>query len=449
MAERPPRVPGHPVVGNTVQFFRQNTLDFFTESAAETGDVAELRLAGKSAYLLSHPEAVWQVMVDKNDKFEKGEGIQKIVTESLLGEGLVTNDGESWRQQRRILDEAFHPEYIQRYTPVITEHAQELVASWEEGDVLNLQEELQHFTFNIITDALFSIDLRGDPRGEEFIDAFTAIIDHFTFIADTYVYIPEQIPTPGNQRYKEALATLDEFIYNAIEERRASDSDGTDVLSVLLAAQEKEPGRVDDKQIRDEMATLMLAGHETTALALTYTLYSLSKQPIWKRKIREEVTAEVGDGPVTGDDVDALDVTERVLTESMRLHPPTFAVFRSPTEDAVVKGYEVPEGAVLILSQWVTQRDSRFFENPLAFNPNRWTDEFREELHPGAYFPFAAGPRRCLGEQFAMLEAKIGLTAILQNTELELLSPESLQCEPSLTTHPTEDIMMRVTDTSS
>ncbi|TMT80226.1 cytochrome P450 [Haloterrigena sp. H1] len=431
----PPSPPSHPLIGHTHQFFRANPLEWFTGLSESYGDVVRLRVAGQSIVLLSNPADIERVLVTNNQNYRKG-SFQKLVTSSLLGNGLVLAEGDEWRAHRRGLEPAFHPDRMPGYARRIRSHTERLLNSWSSGDVIDLEEEMKRLTLRIIADALFGVDLTEDAT--ELGTAFTRILEHFERISQTYVYLPEWIPTPENVRYRRALDTLEAAVQEIIDAHRTGEIGRRTVVSYLL---ENEGGWSED-EMRDEIVTLLVAGHETTALALTFTGYLLGRNPGVAGRVTSAVRGLDNDGIVDG--VAECVELDRVVKESLRLYPPVYGIFREPIEDDVLGGYRIPSGSILALNQWVVHRDDRFFDQPDEFRPDRWTEEFEDSLSPGAYFPFAAGPRRCLGDRFALLEAKLILAMILREYQFELVSEVPLEVVPSLTTQPKHPIRIRL-----
>ncbi|MFC4359265.1 cytochrome P450 [Halobium salinum] len=433
-AGNPPSPPGQPVLGHTIQFFRANPLDWFTDLTVEYGDVVQLDVAGQTVILLSNPDDIERVLIANNQNYRKG-GFQKLVTNSLLGNGLVLAEGDEWRTHRRGLEPAFHPDRMPGYARRIRSHTERLLNSWSSGDVINLEEEMKRLTLRIIADALFGVDLAEDATELEI--AFTRVLRHFERISQTYVYLPEWIPTPENMRYRRALDTLEAAVQKIIDAHRTGKIGRRTVVTHLL---ENEGGWSED-EMRDEIVTLLVAGHETTALALTFTGYLLGRNPGVAARITSMVRG-LDDGFVDG--VAECVELDRVVKESLRLYPPVYGVFREPIADDVLGGYRIPSGSILALNQWVVHRDDRFFDQPDEFRPGRWTEKFEDTLSPGAYFPFAAGPRRCLGDRFALLEAKLILAMILREYQFELVSEVPLEVVPSLTTQPKDPVRIRL-----
>lgn len=431
----PPNPPGLPLLGHTHHFLRANPLEWFTDLSESYGDVVRLRVARQSVVLLSNPDDIEHVLITNNQNYRKG-GFQKLVTNSLLGNGLVLAEGDEWRAHRRGLEPAFHPDRMPGYARRIRSHTERLLNSWSSGDVINLEEEMKRLTLRIIADALFGVDLAEGST--ELGIAFTRILEHFERISQTYIYLPEWIPTPENMSYRDALDTLETAVQKIIDTHQTGEIERRTVVTHLL----ENEGEWSEDEIRDEIVTLLVAGHETTALALTFTGYLLGRHPGVAARVASAARGLDDDGFIDGV-VECVEL-DRVVKESLRLYPPVYGIFREPIEDDVLGGYRIPSGSILALNQWVVHRDDRFFDQPDEFRPGRWTEEFEDSLSPGAYFPFAAGPRRCLGDRFALLEAKLILAMILREYQFELVSEVPLEVVPSLTTQPKDPIRIRL-----
>jgi len=436
----PPAPDGLPFVGHTHELFRRNLFDWMVELTNEHGNIVQLNAAGKDILLLSDPDAIETILIDENASYRKG-GFQKQASESLLGNGLVLAEGDEWREHRHALSPAFHPRHMSRFAECIREQTALQISSWSDGDVLDFGDEMQELTFAIITDALFDIDVRGENW--DLGETFAEILEHFAQIGQTFIYIPEWIPTKSNRRYNRAVADLNDVIDEIIESHSEGHHSESSVVSQLLAHAEQSE-EWDRTAIRDELVTLLVAGHETTALALTFTTYLLATNPRILAQTQDSI--EQTDLNSFGRDSLNNGFLEKVIQESLRLYPPAYNIYREPKKDVSLAGYHVPEGTIIALSQWVTHRNSQFYDSPEEFRPGRWTDEFRSSLPVGAYFPFAAGPRRCIGEQFAKLEMNIVLTMILQQYDLEVVSETPLEVIPSLSTRPANPVRLRVTD---
>lgn len=431
----PPGPSGLPLVGNAHQF-ASDPLAFYEEVAREYGPVARYKLGGKEFYQLSDPDLVEQVLVHRNDSFRKGAEYERVLG-PVVGNGLLLSEGQFWRQQRHRMQPAFHPDALAEYGPVMVEYTDRLLSEWEDGTVRDVHADMMELTVEIAAKALFDVDIRDYES--DIADALAVVMNRSERRLKRPVEIPDSVPTPGNRRYKQALSSLNAIAREIVE---AHDATGDDVVSRLLQAKD-HTAALDDEQIKDEVLTLLLAGHETTALALTYTLYLLGANPEQAGRLQTELD-ETLNGPPSQADLDALSYTKRTIREGMRVYPPVQSLVRETTESVVLGDYELPAGTAVTAQQWVLHRDPRFYEDPAAFRPARWTEEFRDELPRFAYFPFGGGPRRCIGENFARQEARLALASIAREWEFEPVT-EELSFSPSITLRPDGPVKVRVT----
>jgi cytochrome P450 len=433
----PPGPDGLPVVGTRLAFLR-DPFGFMTRTAREYGDIVQWDELEGPVYQLNHPEYVEQVLVGNNQNYVKGETFQKILG-PVLGNGLLNSEGAVWRRNRHRIQPAFHPGRIREYAEMMTDLTEEAVAGWEDGETLPIHEETMTLTLRIVARALFGADI------DEHVPTVAAALEEFMESTEslTNFLLPASVPTPSRARTKRAAERLDAVVYDLIEERRADP--GEDVISALVAATDDdgEPAMSDD-EIRDEVVTLLLAGHETTALSLTFTFYALARHPAVEERLVDELDRVLDGRAPTMADLSELTYTEQVVKESMRLYPPVPGIVREPVKPDIVGGYEIPAGATIRMNQWVVHRDPRWYDDPLAFRPERWTDDLEESLPKLAYFPFAAGPRRCIGDRFAMLEARLLLATIYGRYHLELTPGTELDLMATITARPKEEVPMTV-----
>jgi cytochrome P450 len=382
--------------------YRKRPTEFLCELAS-LGDVAYMRLFGRHAYLLNHPDLARDLLVTSNSKFVKGRALQR--AKVLLGEGLLTSEGDFHLRQRRMIQPAFHKERIAGYAETMIEEGLRTRGEWEDGISLDIDKEMMRLTLRIVAKTLFSANVEN--KTEEIGKAMTDLNELFDFLVIPYSEYLEKLPLPQVRRCRRAEATLDRIIYGIIEERRMDLSDEGDLLSMLMLAQDEDDGgTMTDKQVRDEVLTLFLAGHETTANALTFTWYLLSQNPDAERRLHEELDSVLGDDPPSFDNLRELKYTESVFAESMRLYPPAWAIGRHSLEDHNFGGYEVPKGSLVLASPFVMHRDKRFWDDPDEFRPERWKEQgVKEAGQRFIYFPFSRGVRSCIGEGFAWTEA--------------------------------------------
>ena len=432
-APLPPGPDGWPLIGDT-RAFAADRLGYVTRLAREYGDVVRSRMAGGRAfYALFHPDHLRHVLVDHNDRYVKGQFFQRQL--GFLGTGLLNAEGEAWRRQRHAVEPAFHPDRIEEYASFMTGYAERTVEGWGDDEVRDVHADMMGLTLEVVAKALFDVDLRDEEAAVG--EALSTIMAATRRRTERLVALPAWVPTPEGRAVERAERRLDAVVEGIIEERREA-GDAGDVVSALLAA------GLDESAVRDEVMTLLLAGHETTAQSLTYTWWLLAHHPRVEATLLGELDDVLGGEPPTAADVEDLAYTERVVRESMRLYPPVWGLLREPVEDDVVGGYRIPAGATVGLYQWVVHRDPRFYDDPLAFDPDRWTDDVRSSLHPFAYLPFSAGPRRCVGDRFAMLEAQLVVATVLQRYHVEAVPGEGLELAPSITLRPEDGLRLRV-----
>ncbi len=433
----PPGPDGLPVVGNQLAFLR-DPYGFMTRTAREYGDVVHWQDPDGPVYQLNHPEYVAQVLVERNENYVKGESFQKVLG-PITGSGILNSEGERWRRNRHMLQPAFHPDRISEYVPMMTGATEEALQSWEDGETRPVHEETMEITLKIVARALFGVDI------EEYVEAIGDALEAFMLASEslTHLALPPSIPTPSRRKIARARGEIDAVVYELIERRRRDPTE-RDVISKLLEVTDDRGRGLTDEEIRDEVVTLLLAGHETTALSLTFTSYLLAKHPEVEAKLVDELETVLEGEPPTLSALPDLAYTERVVKESMRLYPPVPGIVREPVKPDIVGGYEIPPGATVRMHQWVVHRDPRWYDDPLAFRPERWTDGMERELPKLAYFPFAAGPRRCIGDRFAMLEARLILATIYQQYHLELVPGTDLDLMATITARPKAEVPMTV-----
>jgi cytochrome P450 len=425
---RPPGPPGLYGVRNLARF-AGDQLTFLRELADRYGDVVELKVLGKPFFLISHPDDVEAVLVKHARIMLRDEYI--VVLERLLGKGLLTSEGELWKRQRKLMAQAFVPKRIRSYGDAMVRVTEAAVRPWGDGQTINLHREISRVTMEVVADVLFGAGIGpGDVRTVS--EAMEVVNAYLANSPEAILKFPGWVPTPRNFAVNRAVKQIDELLYGIIGRRRGAEPID-DLLGTLLSAQDDEGTRMSDEQLRDEAITLFLAGHETTALLLAHTFYLLSKHPDVERRLHAEVASLLDGRRPTADDVRALPYAERVLKEAMRLYPPAWTTGREVGEDVEVGGYLIPKGAQVLLTQWVVHRDPRWFPNPEGFDPDRWLPERARDLPRFAYFPFGGGPRVCIGNHFALMEATLILAVIVQRFRIELLAGERLVLKPSVT----------------
>jgi cytochrome P450 len=422
--------------------YRRGPLPYFQNLARQYGDISYFKIGPQEAFFLNHPDLIKDVLVTNNQNFMKGLVLQR--AKRLLGEGLLTSEGEFHRRQRRLSQPAFHRQRIASYAGVMTEYAMRTSDRWQDGDTLDMSLEMMRLTLAIVGKTLFDADVESESG--EVGNAMNVVMELFNTLTMPFFELLQKLPLPQLRRFDSAREKLDRIIYGLIEERRRSGIDRGDLLSMLLLAQDEEVdgGRMTDQQLRDELLTIFLAGHETTANALTWTWYLLSQHEEVEKKLHAELDEVLRGRSPTFEDVPKLRYTEMVLAESMRLYPPAWAVGRLSTVDCVIGGYNVPSRALVLMSQYVMHRDERFYPDPLVFDPFRWTPEARELRPQFSYFPFGGGPRRCIGEGFAWMEGVLLIAALGQRWRMTLVPHHPVALKPLVTLRPKHGMKMTI-----
>jgi cytochrome P450 len=418
------------VVGHLAAF-RARPITFLMRMAREYGDLPHFRLGSYPVYLLNHPDLVREVLVTQQANFTKSLVLQR--ARILLGEGLLTSEGDFHRRQRRLAQPAFHRERLAGYGEVMTECALRARERWTDGATLDVAGEMMRLTLDIVAKTLFSADVESEAP--EIGRALTTVLKMFRLLMLPFSEYLEKLPIPPVRRFEKARARLDATIYGLIEERRKSGRDTGDLLSMLLLAQDEEGdgGGMTDSQIRDEAMTLFLAGHETTANALTWTWYLVSQNPECEQRMRRELDSVLGERAATVSDLPALRYTEMVFTEAMRLYPPAWTIGRMSKQACELLGTEIPAQSICLASPYVMHRDARWFPEPDRFDPERWTPEARETRPKFSYFPFGGGTRVCIGERFAWMEGVLVLATMAQKWRLSLAPGQKVDVLPLIT----------------
>jgi cytochrome P450 len=424
---------GVPVLGN-VRDMQRDSLGFMLR-ASKYGDVALIRLMIWDHYLVSHPSGVKRILQENNKNYTK-DVLDYNLLKAALGNGLLTNDGDSWLSQRRLMQPAFHRQRLAGFGEMMVDNTVRMLDDrWkraeQKGRPVDVSVEMHHLTLRIVGMALFGRDMggEGDQVGDALTRAQRRLTDQFYM-----PFVPWWVPTPGHRDFHDAMRDLDAVVFKVIGERRDKGGEHHDLLDMLLTARDADTGKgMDDTQVRDEVLTLMLAGHETTANALTWTWYLLSKNPGPARKMREELDRVLGGRTPTAADLPNLNYTRMVLDEAMRLYPPAYAFTRRAIEEDEIQGYRIPAGATVMVSSYVTHHQAAHWENPEGFDPERFAPEREKTRHPYAYFPFGGGPRLCIGNNFALMEGVLILATIGQRYRLDLVPGHPVEVEPLIT----------------
>jgi cytochrome P450 len=423
---------------------QRDPLRSFTRAREKYGDVVRFRAGIWFAYLVAHPDDVKHVLQDNNPNYLRGYTYQYLIP--VVGLGLLTNEGASWLQQRRLAQPAFHRQRLASIAGVMTDSAVRLLERWDQradDEPLDIAAEMMRLALEIVGRTLLGSDLGAEADAVR--QAVKVGQEHVNFRATRLFTLPEKYPTPRNRRFLSSVQVLDEVVYRVIEERRRREEDTGDLLSMLLLAQDEDTGeRMNDKQLRDEVMTIFLAGHETTANALAWTWYLLSGHPEVEAKLHAELEAVLGGRPPTVEDLGRLTYTRMVLDESMRLYPPAWAMGRFSVNSDVIGGYELPAHQQVLVSPYVTHRHPEFWDDPEGFDPERFRPELVGRRPRYAYFPFGGGPRRCIGNDFAIMESLLVLATVAQKYRLRLVPGHPVEPEPLITLRPRYGLKMEL-----
>lgn len=441
----PPGPPRRLVVGNALELSR-DWMGFLVECARKYGDIVFFKFFNVPICLLIHPDQIEHVLVTNQSNFVKSRDYR--VLAHVMGEGLLTAEGETWRRQRRLVQPAFNHENIFKYGKIMVESAYQALDKWKDGAIRDVHADMTRITLEIVTRALFGTTVAD--RATDVATALKVLMEEFTWHANLSFILPGIIPLPISHRMRRGIRLLDDVFYSIIQERRANSSSAEDLLGTLLKVRYSDGRPMSDRQLRDEMMTLLLAGHETTAVCLSWTWYLLTLNKQTETKLHNEIEEVVGGRLPTVDDIPNLRYTEWVIKESMRLYPPAWGIGRRALEAFEIGDYRLPAGTNIFLMQWITHRDGRFYADPELFKPERWDESTREpQTYRLAYFPFGGGARKCIGAQFGMMEAVLLLATIAQRFHFELAPDAHVELLPSLTLRPRFGLRMIARDRGS
>jgi cytochrome P450 len=438
---RPPGPRGLPLIG-VARSFARDPLAFLSGTAEQYGDIANFRLGRLDVFFIRHPDYVREVLITQRASFTMTALRAKI--NAVVGEGLFTSRGELHARQQRLMLPVFRKSRIEAYAGQMAELSRRTRDQWQPGANVDIADEMMKLTMLIAAQALFEQDIGDDT--EAVSHNIDIVLEFFTRLSSPLLKFSLALPLPSSLRFKRAVRELDAVIYRMIERRRGTASAGRDLLSLLMQARDDQTNvHMTDRQLRDEVLTLLIAGHETTANVLSWIFYLLAQRPDADRRMHEEAKQVLGGRTGFGAaDLDRLAYTRQVMQEGLRLYPPGWFVGRQARADVKLGGYTVPKGAIVMLSQYVTHRDARFFAEPDAFKPERWQDGLEDRLPRGSYFPFSAGERHCIGEGFAWQEALLILATLVERWRFELVPDQGIKPRPSVTLRPDRPIRMIV-----
>jgi len=436
---QPPGPKGDFLLGNLRQF-RRGFLPFMRASIESYGDIVHFRIGLSHIYLVNHPDYIHEVLVAQANKFNKSQ-LLKRVAGTFIGNGLIVSNGDVHKQQRRLMQPAFHSKRIDKYAQIMVDYSLRMLDGWHQRGPLDIEQEMVKVTSGIVAKTLFDADV--SDVASRVHDAMTALQNYAIKRFASPIPVPDWLPTPRNIEKRRAVEELDKILMQIIEERRALAVDKGDLLSMLLLAVDEENGvQMSNQQVRDEALTLFLAGHETTSNALTWTWYLLSQNPEIEAKVVDEVKTVLGGRLPTLKDLPQLQYTEMVFSEAMRLYPPVWILSRQATTDVEVGDYMMQKGSTVFLCALITQRDARYFEEPEKFIPERFAEEQKDRFLQDAYFPFGDGPRICIGNAFALMAAKIILATTVQRYHLSLVPGQEIVPQRLATLRPKYGLQM-------
>ena len=436
----PPGPKGGLVLGVMPEFNR-DTLGFI-ERAKDHGDVVRMRFFYLTVHFLYDPAHIEYVLSTNARNFIKSRSLRTPFFRRLVGQGLLTSEGEMWKRQRRLAQPAFHRQRISAYGDVMVEYTLRRIEGWKAGEQRDIHRDMMRLTLEIVVKTLFDADVSKDA--DKVGNVLSRLVKPFASQATLKWIADNRLPTRTHRSFNRDVDEIDAIVYRIIEERRTSGIDQGDLLSMLLAAHDEDGSQMTNRQLRDEVMTLFLAGHETTALTLSWAWYLIARNPDVEQKFHEELDQVLGGRLPVPADLPRLKYTEMIAKESMRLYPPAYGLGRQAVEDCEIGGFRIPRGSQLFMFQWVTQRDPRFFPDPEQFKPERWTEEFTNSLPKYAYFPFGGGPRVCIGNYFAMMEIVLLMATIGQRFRFSVEQRQPVELLPAMSLRPRDGINVTV-----
>lgn len=425
-----PPGPFNPPLVGSLPAFRRDPIRFLTRVAAEFGELGSFKFGPQRVVLLNRPDLIKDVFVTHQNQFTKSRVLQR--AKIVLGEGLLTAEGQTHRRHRRLVQPAFHRDRMEGYGRTMIDCTLERRARWQNGATLDIDTEMMRLTLAIVAKTLFNANVEAEAA--DIGRSLEAILELFNMALLPFADILQKLPLPMMRRFDQARARLDAIIYGMITERRKSAADQGDLLSMLLMAEDEESGtRFTDEQVRDEALTLFLAGHETTANALTWTWYLLSQNPEAEAKFHQEVDAVLGGRTPSVADLPNLRYTEMLFSESMRLYPPAWVIGRMNREPYEFLDYRLPAKTILMMSPYIMHRNPKYFPEPEKFQPERWLPDVAEQRPKFTYFPFGGGARICIGERFAWMEGILVLATAAQQWRFRLVPGHPVEPKPLMT----------------
>ncbi|MDX1947147.1 MAG: cytochrome P450 [Pirellulaceae bacterium] len=436
-ATTPPGPRGHWLYGQ-LREYRRDRLGFLESLKAEYGPLASYRLGHHPFVVVSEPAVIEEVLVTRNRQF--GKFYITAMLREVFGDGLLTSEGDAWRQRRRMIQPTFATAQLAAAAPAMVRQTVDHVAAWQPGDERDLLAEMQRLTMAIAAETLLGLHLPADIAAIH--EPHDLIRAEFDRRVESVWTAPRWLPTPRNLRMASAQRQIRGLVDRLIAERRRSNHSGPDVLSSLLVAGGEPGQRLTDEQIRNESLTFLFAGHETTASALAWAFYLLATHPAVEAQLHRELDEVLAGRMPTAGDYPRLKFTENIFRETLRLYPSAYGIGRQAQSECELGGFRIPRGTNVVLSQWLTHRDGRFFERPNEFDPSRWAPEFQKQLPHCAYFPFGVGPRVCVGNHFAMLEGTLVIATIASRYRLQIVPGQTIVPHPSVTLRPSPTVRL-------
>jgi cytochrome P450 len=404
---------GDTLLGSTLDF-KDHPLHYVQYLHRAYGDVVKFKVGFQTWFLVCRPDLIWEMTVTRSGEFRKPAVARKI-WKDFLGDGLLTAEGDVWRASMAMMRPAFHRDRIHAYGEVMTEYTDRMIDGWTDGEDRDIGSDMVGLTLEVVAKTLFDADVHdGAPVVRDAMLVLQEVmVDHIHMP----IPVPKWWPSAKNRRKVEAIEAIEAIVRDVIAERRASQRDHGDLLSMIVFAKGEDGAGMADREVRDQAMTLFFAGHETSSHALTWAWYLLSRHPHVVERMREELDAVVGERAPTVDDLKSLPYLEQVVKESLRILPSVWVFMKEPIEDTQLGGFHVPKGAQIMISPYVTQHDARWFPSPETFDPDRFHKERAKEIPTGAYVPFSAGQRVCLGKTFAMMEVRLILGRLVQRVD--------------------------------
>ncbi|GJM41911.1 MAG: cytochrome P450 [Ardenticatenaceae bacterium] len=422
---------------------QRNPLGFLQQNAAEHGDFIHYPLGLWEVFQLNHPDLIEHVLVTNQRNYCKNTA-QYNTLAKITGRGLLTSDGRFWRRQRRMIQPAFHRQRVLAWGEMMAQATQNMLAGWEtavqKNEPLDIDEEMMAVTLNIVGEALLGLDLQADAS--KLTHAVLAMLDYVVYRSQQPVALPLSVPTPRHRRFHHGLRLLDELIETAVQNHKQGKGNPNTILSQMRTAVDHNNQPMTSDELRDEVITLLVAGHETAASGLTWLFFLLSQNPIVEKNLLAEIDGVLNGRPPTTDDLPNLPTVQRVIDEALRLYPPAWVITRRAIEADTLGGADIPANALIIMSPYTTQRHPAFWEKPDQFYPDHFLPEAKRSRPRYAYFPFGGGARLCIGDQFAKVEMGLVGTAVLQKYRLQLVPNHPVVADPLVTIRPKHGLMM-------